>query len=174
MNLHELPSESVQAGDGQAVPQGLADGKQPLLPVPFVLAHDVFDIVFVDKEVPVKDGFGASGIFGTLQDLLLVFERDLGVRNDLGKQECVRLAALITENPLYLEQDIFGSVFQVAFVVAIKNQAAFFPTGAFNRMKLYGMNGLVVNILRKSVAIFKENCYHGLVVHSALPVYYGV
>lgn len=100
VNLHELPPENVQAGDAQVFMQIFADGKQPLLPMLIVLPNDIFDIVFINKEVPVEDRIRGNTIFSTLQDILLILERDLRIRDKQGKEEGVGFVALATAYPL--------------------------------------------------------------------------
>lgn len=77
VDLHELPEISVQAGDGQGIQQGLANGKQALFPVPAVLADDIFHIVFIDQQVFGQDGLGRCSTADVFQNFLLVFKGDL-------------------------------------------------------------------------------------------------
>ena len=100
VNLHELPPENVQAGDAQVFMQIFADGKQPLLPMLIVLPNDIFDIVFINKEVPVEDRIRGNTIFSTRQDILLILAWDLRIRNKQGKEEGVCFVALGTAYPL--------------------------------------------------------------------------
>lgn len=100
VNLHELPLKNVQAGDGQVFVQAFADRKQPLLPMLFVLPDDIFDIVFINKEVPVEDRIRGNTIFSTLQDILLILSWDLRIRDKQGKEEGVGFVALGTAYPL--------------------------------------------------------------------------
>ena len=46
------------------------------------------------------------------------------------------------------------------FVTAVTDETAFLPTGAFNLRELQFIHHTVILLLRKIIAIFKDNCYH--------------
>ena len=147
MDLHELASESVQTGNSQRVIESSADREKALLPVAPVLADDIFYVVFIDEEVPVKDRIRRRAVLRAFKDFLLVFERDLGIRDYQGQQECVGFMTFGAENPLDREQDRFRHELQAALIMAIKNQASLFAAGAFKPVELEGSDCPVINIL---------------------------
>lgn len=65
-----------------------------------VLVDDMFDIVFVDQIVPFHDSGRRCSVFNIIQDLLLVCEWDLGIRNDQGQEEGMGCMAFPAEHPL--------------------------------------------------------------------------
>ena len=48
VNLHELPGINGQAGLRQVVHDGKRRRQEPLLPVPFELADDIFHVIFIN------------------------------------------------------------------------------------------------------------------------------
>lgn len=49
------------------------------------------------------------------------------------------------------------------FIMPIADETAFFTAGTFNSMDLEPIDLTIINILRKTIAVFKDNCYHILV-----------
>ena len=54
---------------------------------------------------------------------------------------------------------------RMAAVMPIADQTAGSPAGASHHMQLELVHCLIIRILRKGIAIFKENRYHSLVIH---------
>lgn len=77
MNLHELPGESLKAGNGEGVCQAETERKDPLFPVPAELPDDVFDTVFIDQEILLHDSFHRIPAFVTTEDFQLIIKSHL-------------------------------------------------------------------------------------------------
>ena len=90
----------MQAWDRQIVPESQPYGRQPLFPVAPVLVDDIFDIIFINQKIPVHDGIRRFPAVNTLQDILLILKRDLGVWNEQGEQKRVGFMAFRAKNSL--------------------------------------------------------------------------
>lgn len=127
------------------------------------LTDDVLDVVFIDQKIIFHDGSGIHPLFCAVQDLLLVMERDLGVRDKNGRDEGMGNEAFCTEHTLDGKSDENRIKFNRTFIMAVTDETAFPATGTFDHVKLEMIDGMVVKILRKIIAVFKDNCYHILV-----------
>ena len=127
------------------------------------LTDDVLDVVFIDQDIGFHYGSRIIAFFHAVQDLLLVMERDLGVRDKDGRDEGMGNEAFCTEHTLDGKADKNRIKFYRAFVMAITDETSFLPTGTFDHVKLEVIDCMVIKILRKIVAVFKDNCYHILV-----------
>lgn len=105
MNLHELPQISGQAGNGQGVLYGDPDRGEPLFPVPAVLSDDMLDIALVNQVVALQDVLYGAPVFTAVNDFLLVFEGNLGIRDPSGKEQGMCMEALLAEDPLDQERN---------------------------------------------------------------------
>lgn len=127
------------------------------------LTDDVLDVVFIDQKIVFHDGSGIHPFFCAVQDLLLVMERDLGVRDKNGRNEGVGNKAFCTEHTLDGKTDKNRIQFNRAFVMAVTDETSFFSTGTFDHVKLEMFYCMIIKILRKTIVVFKDNCYHILV-----------
>ena len=127
------------------------------------LTDDVLDVVFIDQKIVFHDGSGIHPFFCAVQDLLLVMERDLGVRDKNGRNEGMGNKAFCTEHTLDGKTDKNRIKFNRAFVMAVTDETSFFSTCTFDHVKLEMIDCMVIKILRKTIAVFKDNCYHILV-----------
>ena len=127
------------------------------------LTDDVLDVVFIDQKIVFHDGSGIHPLFCAVQDLLLVMERDLGVRDKNGRNEGVGNKAFCTEHTLDGKTDKNRIQFNRAFVMAVTDETSFFSTGTFDHVKLEMFYCMIIKILRKTIVVFKDNCYHILV-----------
>ena len=127
------------------------------------LTDDVLDVVFIDQDIGFHYGSRIIAFFHAVQDLLLVMERDLGVRDKNGRNEGVGNKAFCTEHTLDGKADKNRIKFNRTFVMAITDETSFPATGTFDHVKLEMFYCMVIKILRKIVAVFKDNCYHILV-----------
>ena len=57
MDLHELPRESLKAGNSEGVCQAETERKDPLFPVPSELPDDVLDVILGNRKIWLKTGF---------------------------------------------------------------------------------------------------------------------
>ena len=127
------------------------------------LTDDVLDVVFIDQKIVFHDGSGIHPFFCAVQDLLLVMERDLGVRDKNGRNEGMGNKAFCTEHTLDGKTDKNRIQFNRAFVMAVTDETSFFSTGTFDHVKLEMFYCMIIKILRKTIVVFKDNCYHILV-----------
>ena len=165
----------METWSSQIIQYVKAGRQKPLFPVLFELSDDMLDIVFIDQEIVFHDGFRIHPLFCTFQDLLLVMEQDLGVGDNAGRDEGMGNQALRTKHTLNGKPDQNRFKFNNTFVMAITDEASFLPTGTFDHVELELLYGMVVKILRKIIAVFKDNCYHIFVRAQvrSLPVLYG-
>lgn len=77
MDLHELPRESLKAGNSEGVCQAETERKDPLFPVPSELPDDVLDVIFINQEIPLHDSFHRAPAFVTAEDLQLIIKSHL-------------------------------------------------------------------------------------------------
>ena len=127
------------------------------------LTDDVLDVVFIDQDIGFHYGSRIIAFFHAVQDLLLVMERDLGVRDKNGRNEGMGNKAFCTEHTLDGKTDKNRIKFNRAFVMAVTDETSFFSTCTFDHVKLEMIDCMVIKILRKIIAVFKDNCYHILV-----------
>lgn len=163
VNLHELHGIKGQAGLRQVVHDGKRCRQEPLLPVPFELADDIFHVIFINQEVVFHNRFHIFPFFRTVQDLLLVMERNLGVRDQDGRDKGVGYSALRTEYTLDRKPDHGRVKLNRTPVMAITDEASLLPAGTFNLVELQPIHHTVIPFLGKTIAFFKDNCYHSLV-----------
>lgn len=90
-------------------------------------------------------------------------EWDLGIRDKDGREQGMGNEAFCAKHTLDGKADKNRMKFNRAFVMAVTDEAAFLATGAFDHVKLKIIDRTGVKILRKIVAVFKDNCYHMLV-----------
>lgn len=126
----------------------------------FELAEDIFDVILINQEILPHDGFYIQPLFSTVQDLLLVMERNLRVRNQNGGDQRMGNETLCTKYALYRKPDPGRAELHRPFVMSITDQAPFPPAGTFDPMELKAIYRTIINILRKIIAVFKDNCYH--------------
>ena len=127
------------------------------------LTDDVLDVVFIDQDIGFHYGSRIIAFFHAVQDLLLVMERDLGVRDKNRRDEGMGNEAFCTEHTLDGKPDKNRIKFNRTFVMAVTDETSFPATGTFDHVKLEMFYCMVIKILRKIVAVFKDNCYHILV-----------
>ncbi len=163
-NLHELHRIEVQAGNCQVVCEGEPEGGRPLFPMLFELPVDIFDVVFIHQIVPFHDCFRAPAALPACQDLLLVFQWDLGIRDKRGGGQGMGGSAFPAPDTLDTEGDQGGHEFHRTLIMPVADEASLPFTGTFYLMELEAAYGLVINILRKILAILKENRYHNHVI----------
>lgn len=129
------------------------------------LTDDVLDIVLVDEDVPVQDRFRGNTVFNAFQDLLLVPKRDLGIGDEDRGDKGMGSPTFFTPDTLYNQAQEIRHDLHMAAVMPIADQTAGSPTSAFHHVQLELIHCHIIRILRKGIAIFKENRYHSLMVH---------
>ena len=87
----------------------------------------------------------------------------MGVRDKNGRDEGMGNEAFCTEHTLDGKADKNRIKFNRTFVMAITDETSFLATGTFDHVKLEVIDCMVIKILRKIIAVFKDNCYHILV-----------
>ncbi len=131
--------------------------------MPFELADDIFHVIFIDQEVVFHNGLYIQAFYGAVEDLLLVMEGDLGVRDKDGRDEGMGNAAFRTAHTLDRKADKDRVKLNRPCIMAITDEAAFLPTGTFHHVKLQAIHQTVIINLRKIIASIKNNCYHCIV-----------
>ncbi len=134
--------------------------------MPFELADDIFHVIFIDQEVVFHNGPYIQAFYGAVEDLLLVMERYLGIRDKEGREEGMGNPAFLTAHTLDRKRDKNRVKLNRSCVMAITDEAAFISTGTLNHVKLQAIHQTVIINLRKIIASIKNNCYHCIVVKS--------
>lgn len=163
-NLHKLHQILTQTGCGQVIQDVECHGAEPLLPVFPKLAEDMLDIVFVDQEVLLHNRHWGLSVFDSVDDLLLVTKRDLGIGDEDGREQGMGSPAFLALHTLDSKEDKLREELNGTLIVTIADQAAALTTGACGPVELECIQGVVIRILRKTIAIVKDNCYHRLVI----------
>lgn len=123
----------------------------------------VFDIVFVNQVISFHDRGRGTPALDAAEDSLLVLKGYLGIGDQEGWKEGMGCPALLAPYPLDAKGQAARRKLHISGVMAIQDQTPLFSAGAFHHVELEVIDHLVIKILRKFVAIFKENCYHCLV-----------
>ena len=126
------------------------------------LADDVFYVVFINQEVVLHNGLHVLPLFCAVQDLLLVMEGNLRIRDKEGGDEGMGDPTLGTEHTLNGKPDLDRVKLNRTFVMSITNETAFLPTGTFHLKELQSIYHTIIYRLRKIIAFFKNNCYHDI------------
>ena len=121
------------------------------------LTDDVLDVVFIDQDIGFHYGSRIIAFFHAVQDLLLVMERNLGVRDKNRRDEGMGNEAFCTEHTLDGKTDKNRIKFNRAFVMAVTDETSFFSTGTFDHVKLEMFYCMVIKIL-KIQDILKNGC----------------
>ena len=111
------------------------------------LTDDVLDVVFIDQDIGFHYGSRIIAFFHAFQDLLLVMERDLGVRDKNGRNEGVGNKAFCTEHTLDGKADKDRIVLNRTFIMTITDETSFLATGTFDHVKLELIDCMVIKIL---------------------------
>lgn len=75
----------------------------------------------------------------------------------------MRVAALPAPDTLDVKGDEGGKILDFTRVMSITDQTAGFAAGTLEHMELDTVDEIIINILRKIIAIFEKNGYHSLV-----------
>lgn len=126
------------------------------------LPDDIFDVAFIDQEIPQHHFHGVLTGFEAYQDFLLVLQGNLRIGNEEGRNQGMRVVAFPAQNPLYRELYQCRHPFHVSGIMAIPNQTSMFSTRAFDPVKWKTGDNLIIEFLRNLIAIFDENRYHSL------------
>ena len=111
------------------------------------LTDDVLDVVFIDQDIGVHYGSRIIAFFHAFQDLLLVMERDLGVRDKNGRDEGMGNETFCTEHTLDGKADKDRIVLNRTFIMTITDETSFLATGTFDHVKLELIDCMVIKIL---------------------------
>ena len=110
---------------GEAVRKGEGQGKDALLPMLLETPDDVPDMAFINQDISFQHGFRGRALLMELEDILLVFQRYLRVRDDQGRKQGVSFAAVLTFHTLNCKSYERAEQLQTPFVVSIQDHAAF-------------------------------------------------
>lgn len=67
------------------------------------LSEDIFYVVLIDQEISQHDIIWGTMVFHTVKKILLVFERDLGIRYQDRRDKGMGMLAFQAQNALYNE-----------------------------------------------------------------------
>lgn len=126
-----MSGKSAEAGFSQAVFKCFSKEEQYLGPVFFVLAYDIFDIVFINKRILFHDGSGGCTIHNMTDDFLLVGQGSLGVWNNRRKRDSMGHATIRAPHSLHGKGDKFRHEFDTTGIVPVADETAFTATGTF-------------------------------------------
>lgn len=146
-NLHELHRIEAQAGNCQVVCEGEPEGGKALFPMLFELPGDIFDVVFIHQIVPSHDCFRALPALPACQDLLLVFQRDLGIRDERGGEQGMGGFTFLALDTLDTEEDQGGHEFHRTLIMPVADEASLPATSTFDHMELEAVYGPVIKLL---------------------------
>ena len=120
-NLHELVSVMMETAADKRGKRHKRNriGKQAFLPVQQVVTDNRADIVFVNAGAAFHDRRKVMAAFSLACDLGLVRGRDLGIRDNKGRQECMCLFAFAAEYAHDAHADWSCRGFQSAVVVSM-------------------------------------------------------
>lgn len=135
MNLHELPRINRKTERGQVIFQREGGRQETLLPMPAILPDDIFDIAFIYQVVAGQDRLDGETVFTTVNDLPLILERDLRIRNERGGDQGVSMMTRLTEDSPDRKDDSFGQKLNFAVVGTVADQATRFSARAFHHME---------------------------------------
>jgi len=119
VDLHELESEIQKAGSGEALREGESDGQDSLLPMFLVSPDDMPDVAFVNKDVSFQHGFRGRTLLMEFQDILLVFQWYLRVRDDHGRDQGMGSPTMFAFHALNHKGYKRAEQLQTPFVVSI-------------------------------------------------------
>ena len=90
-------------------------------------------------------------------------KRDLGVRDQEIRHKSVCFMAFATPDTLDAQDEDVRSYDQMPLVGSIKDKGSLTSASAGQRKDVQVENNVVINILRKGIAIFRINRYHSRV-----------
>lgn len=168
MYLHELHGIKRKAVTDKGTDLRKTDrlGKEALQPEKDIPSDDGFNVILIDGWIILTHSIPVCPVLISANDSVLVKKRDPVIRDDGGGKERVGAATLRTLYPADPEGVDAVWTEDSSFIVAMNRQAGGVPTGTVQLVKLEGVNGRIVKILRKPIEIFDRNEYHGLVRHS--------
>lgn len=144
MNLHELEPEIQKAGSGEALRESEADGQDSLLPMFLESSDDVPDMAFVNQDIPLQHGFRGRTLLMEFQDILLVFQWYLRVRDDQGRNQGMGSSTVFAFHSLNHKGYERAEQLQTSFVVSIQDHAATMPATALKPLDLEAARHFIV------------------------------
>ncbi len=142
-----------------------------------VVANNRTDIAFIYAGTAFHDSRKIMVFLRLAYDLCLVWGRNLGIRDNEGRQEGVRFFTFLAEHTHNAHADWAGRYFEGAVIIGMHAEASRTATRACKLMKLEVSNNRVINFtyfFRHRVEIRQKKSYHSLVGrHQPLNVWAG-
>ena len=145
-------------------------GSEALPPVLPVRAEDGGDGVLIDERLAGEDLPVSGGVFISQGNGGLDREGDLGIRDDLGKEDGMGMAAGVTKDPGDPEQEDRIPLSDLAGIASIPDKAAGMSAGTGEQGQINGRDDVIVKNLRNGVAVFCLNGYHSSVWQTAMRI----
>lgn len=101
--------------------------------------------------------------FITDNDGSRVIYKDLGIGDHAGKHQGMGMPTFRASEAAYAETKLSANGFNGTVIGAMPGQRGTASAGAFKLMKLDGINGFIIKILRKRLVKFVFNGYHNSV-----------
>lgn len=161
-NLHERSGKERETTADKAVSRQQRDcvWTEPFSPMQPVRTYDGRNGILINEVLSGKDAVVAALRFVAVSDRSLYLHRDLWIRNDGRKKDCVRMAANAAENTWNVKADNLVLQPDLTAVSAIPNQTAWVAAGTGYLGKLKRKNDFVIQFLRNRVAKIRFNGYH--------------
>jgi len=125
-----------------------------------ILPDDMFGVVLINPGIPLQNLRRRQPTFCQDEDILLVFQGDLGVGDKDRRNQGMCSAALPAAYPLDRECKEFGWEFDLSLVPAVENETSLLMACTFDGKEVKGLKKSVIKIIRKRLVRKKENRYH--------------
>lgn len=131
-------------------------GNKALFPVPAIVSNDIPDSALIDGIIAFQKTCSRHVRFISCNDLNMILQRKLGVRNHGGKEQGVGLTAGFTGYPTDAEAKFTFGGFDKTLVVAMDRQTTGMSTSALKLVKLKICNKRIIKSWRKGIVFFYE------------------
>ncbi|MDY6307089.1 MAG: hypothetical protein SPL71_03390 [Oribacterium sp.] len=125
-----------------------------------VVPDDVPDVIFVDRRISLADGIAVRFFLISNDDLPLIHQCDLGVRDKRRKENRMRSSALRAFEPEDAKADHPIRCSYRANVIPMNAQASCMAAGTDETVKREQADDSIVKMLRYRIVFINEDCYH--------------
>lgn len=162
-NLHELESvhEKTMPDESCRILEKMRKSVQAGFPETAEFADDIPYVWKIDGRILIHERTESGTVWNGGNDLYLVRQGDLGVRDDKSRQKGMGGAAEAAEQTLDTKRDISDTALDLPDITAVSDQTSLMRTArAFKLAEIQGKNDGIVKILWNKVEIFNLNRYH--------------
>lgn len=124
--------------------------------------------ILIDQKLAGEDIPVTGSILITLCNGGLDRKRDLGIRDDWGKQEGMGMATGVTQDPCDPEKEDGIPLPELTGITPVPDEAAGMAAGTRKQSQINRRNGIIIKFLRNGVAVFCLNGYHSSVWRTAM------